>query len=44
MIAPRTAPADKPLSRIRKEPPAPTPPREITITVPERTGHVDRAE
>jgi hypothetical protein len=44
MTAPRNASAGKPGSPDRKPLPSPTPPREITITVPERTVHVQRAE
>lgn len=44
MTAPRTASAGKPGGRKHKVLEKPTPPREVTITVPERNVHVERGE
>lgn len=44
MTAPRIASAGKPGNRNRKSLEKPTPPREVTITVPERTVRVERSE
>lgn len=44
MTLPRTVPTSKPNSRNLKVLEKPTPPRKVTITVPERTAHVERDE